>query len=1083
MTAPQRSVLHYNILDQLGAGGMGVVYRALDTRLERMVALKFLPGAASVEPEARQRLILEARAAASLDHPNIGSIYSIDGLESEPFIVMALYEGSSLREKLQGGPLGVRESIDLCMQVARGLERAHQQGITHRDIKPENLFVTTDGTVKILDFGLARMAALDGLTRAGEVIGTPAYLSPEQARGQAVDARTDLWALGVVLYEAATCVSPFLAEGGLAATLLRILRDEPEPASRVRPDLPEALDAIIERALAKDRNDRYASAGEMWAALDMVVADREPGRDFGTATTGPVTAPRATTPATHSREASPSAPPSTTHAPSSVRPSALPTPMGPLVGREDELALAGLHLADPHCRMLTLVGPGGTGKTRLAVEVAHEQRRLGHNPDGVCFVPLDAVADAALIPLRIADALELGMQGQDDPLTQVLHYIGDRRLLLVLDNYEHLMEGAEIPSSLAHACPNLKIIVTSRERLNLHEEWVLPLGGLQTPPQGPVDPRVAETYEAVQLFLQRAKRANMRFAVESEDLPHICTVCHLVGGSPLGLEMAAAWTKMVSCEEIAREIRTNLDFLESSGRNVSERHRSLRATFEYSWVLLSRPEQEVLTRLSVFRGGFGKEAARDVAGANLQLLASLVDKSLLDALPAGRYDFHPLIHQYAEEKLIENPGEIASVEERHGRYYHQFLHGQLDELRGSQQAQVHEAIGVEFENVRKAWQWAVDGRRLDQLSKSLKPLDVFLDNKGRHREAAEIMNRASSALDDGDPANHEILGELLASEAFANWRFGRGAEARARAERSVALLRPSRHRSLAGALNTLGAVAWGEGDFQQAKNAWEEVLEVVEKDGDRWNLASILGNLATAEEQLGESAKAKQRFMEALAIYRELDSPAGIATVLHNLSVFALDEGDLEQAQKLTEEAVRLARDNDLVVHLPILLQGMGTVLMARERYAEVEPHYLEALALTRQSGEKHAESWLLAGLGSLKTLQGEYQEAREYFATVLHLAWSTGYQSIALRCLVGIAYLQLRTGDDALSAMTYLHHVRHHPAAGQSVLKLANGYLEAHQLDLSPTEAEEAQRAGVSLSLEQAVERALQYLGDQNAR
>lgn len=1079
MTSPPSSVLHYAILDTLGAGGMGVVYRALDTRLERMVALKFLPGAASANPDARQRLLSEARAAARLDHPNIGAIYAVEGLEAELFIVMALYDGRNLRAELADGPMGVREAIDRCMQAARGLERAHEQGITHRDIKPENLFITTEGVVKVLDFGLARSAGVDGLTRAGELIGTPAYLSPEQARGQPVDARTDLWALGVVLYEAVTGMSPFLVKAGLAATLLRILRDEPEPASDVRPEVPQALDAIIERALAKDRNARYDTAQDLVTALGSVL--EEFGR-VGTAATTPIfpgpRGDRALAPRDSEEGPAPRTPGPATGGSSNTRPTTLPSASARLVGRQAELALADLHLADSHCRILTIVGPGGTGKTRLALEIVQDPQRLERYPDGIHFVALDALEDHALIPMRIADALHLPLQGRDDALTQVAHHIGDGRVMLALDNYEHLMGGAEIPSALLGSCPNLGFLVTSRERLNLEEEWVLPLSGLQMPPRhGATSPEEAERYEAASLFVQRARRANVRFSLESEDVSHLCEVCHLVGGSPLALEMAAAWTKMVSCEEIAREIRSNFDFLENTSRNVSARHRSLRATFEYSWALLNDQERDALKRLSAFRGGFTKEAAREVAAASVRSLALLVDKSLLEPLSTGRYDLHPIVRQYAGEKLAEHPDALRLAQDAHGSYYNALLQGQLDSLRGEQQAQAQALIHEEFENVRSAWQWAAQGKRLDTLAESLKPLDVFLDNRGRHREAVTIFRHAAAAVDDGDPAHRETLGDLLASEAWASWRLGRDADAISRAERSVQLLRPTRHKSLAGALNTLGAVAWGRGDYPQAKNAWAEALHVVVEGGDRRKVAVVLGNLASAEQQLGDHEAAKEHFRESHAIYRELGNPAGMATALYNLSDFARKEGDLDTSQALAEEAVGLAKESGLEVHLPLFLHGLGMVLMERERYEEAEPYYLEAAELAHRSGDKHSESWLLAGLGSLKTLQGAFPAARAHFAEALQLAWGTGYHSIALRCLVGISELQARTGDLAL-AMTYLHHVLRQPSSGESVRALAEGYLEARAGELSETEAAEAQRAGSGMPLEEAVAGALRYLG-----
>ena len=254
---------HYKMLDRLGEGGMGVVYRTLDTRLEREVALKFLPADLTSDPEAKERFVHEARAASSLDHQSICTIYEIAETEDgRMFIAMACYDGETLREKIRRGPLKVTEAVDVALQVSQGLAKAHEKGIVHRDIKPANLMITADGTVKILDFGLAKLAGRSGVTRTGTTPGTIAYMSPEQVRGEAVDHRTDVWSLGVTLYEMLTGVSPFVRDYE-AAVMYSILNESPQPLSSFRPGLPDDLERIADRALAKDAGERYQTAAEL----------------------------------------------------------------------------------------------------------------------------------------------------------------------------------------------------------------------------------------------------------------------------------------------------------------------------------------------------------------------------------------------------------------------------------------------------------------------------------------------------------------------------------------------------------------------------------------------------------------------------------------------------------------------------------------------------------------------------------------------------------------------------------------------------------------------------------------------------
>ena len=252
-----KKISHYKILEKLGEGGMGVVYKAEDTRLKRTVAIKFLPPVLTRDSEAKQRFIQEAQAASALDHNNICNIHEIDeAKDGQTYIVMACYEGETLKDKIRKGPLKVEEAIDITFQVAEGLKKAHDKGIVHRDIKPANIFITEDGIAKILDFGLAKLTGPTQLTRTGTTLGTVPYMSPEQARGEKVDHRTDIWSLGVVLYEMLTGHLPFQGEYEQAVVYM-ILNEEPEPLSKLRPDVPSKLERIVVTALAKSENERY----------------------------------------------------------------------------------------------------------------------------------------------------------------------------------------------------------------------------------------------------------------------------------------------------------------------------------------------------------------------------------------------------------------------------------------------------------------------------------------------------------------------------------------------------------------------------------------------------------------------------------------------------------------------------------------------------------------------------------------------------------------------------------------------------------------------------------------------------------
>ena len=382
----------------------------------------------------------------------------------------------------------------------------------------------------------------------------------------------------------------------------------------------------------------------------------------------------------------------------------LPPAKSSFVGRDQELIEIAQQLSKPECRLLTLHGMGGIGKSRTSLEVAYHQVRQTRgilSPssssgqarverstlfiDGIFFIALDALTSADMIPSAIAEALDVDMQGLDDVLTQVKTFIGKKKLLLILDNFEHLMEGATLASDLLAACPELKIMVTSREVLKLEEEWVKDLEGLQYPPSTTMTLEEAQHFEAVKLFSQRAKKAVLEFSANEDNIATIIEICQLVEGAPLALELAATWVRVMTLSEIAKEIKSNLSFLENQNRNKNERHQSIRAVFEHSWKLLTPKEQDVFRKLAVFVGSFNRQAAAEVAGATLPVLVSLVNKSLLRVMQNGRYSRHFLIYEFSQEKLKDNSNEFTEARQHHASYYCNFLSSNSEAILGANQ--------------------------------------------------------------------------------------------------------------------------------------------------------------------------------------------------------------------------------------------------------------------------------------------------------------------------------------------------------------------------------------------------------------
>ena len=507
----------YEIVASVGAGGMGEVYRATDTRLNRSVAIKLLPAKFSVDGDRLQRFEQEARSASALNHPNIVTIYELGCDGPTHYIAMELVEGKTLRELITSGSLPMRKAIEIAAQVADGLTKAHEAGITHRDIKPENLMVSHDGFVKILDFGLAKLASPSGdhlnmavtfgaMTQAGEVMGTAEYMSPEQAEGRPVDFRSDQFSFGLVLYEMVTGKRAF-HRSTMVETMVAILREQPDPIVGQNPDAPAPLCWAIERCLAKEPEKRYATTRDLAREL-AAIRDRFAEKPMKQV---------------------------------EARPANLPAQRTGFVGREREVTLAKELLLRPDVRLVTITGPGGIGKTRLGVQVANA---LTENfPGNIHFVPLAPLSDPALIPSVMVQAMGIRAAGGQSPLQILNENLQDPQrapILLLLDNFEHVMEAAPMVAALLAMGPNLKILVTSRAALHVYGEHEFPVPPLALPDtRSKPSVQVLSECPAVVLFVQRAIAAKPDFELNGQNAPPWpkfapgWMACHSPSNSPL----------------------------------------------------------------------------------------------------------------------------------------------------------------------------------------------------------------------------------------------------------------------------------------------------------------------------------------------------------------------------------------------------------------------------------------------------------------------------------------------------------------------------------------------------------------------
>ena len=599
---------------------------------------------------------LEARSASALNHPNIVTIYELGCVENTHFIAMELVRGETVRELLASGPIPFRKAIAIAAQVADALARAHEIGVVHRDLKPDNLMVSVDGTAKVLDFGLAKLLAVDHpldsdgstsagpITTDGAVMGTLSYMSPEQANGAKLDFRSDQFSFGSVLYEMVAGVPAFQKKTP-AETVAAILRDEPERIGSRMLQAPAPFIWIVERCLAKDPKQRYASTRDL--ARDLAaVRDR-----------------LADAPVRHSEP----------------RPSNLPVQRTAFIGREHEAAALRQLLARDEVRLVTLTGPGGIGKTRLALQVAGEIRQ--EFPSGVCFVSLSVVGEPGLIVSTIAQAVGVRETGNQSAQESMKDFLGglDQPMLLLLDNFEHLVSAAPVISDLLSVGPKLKIVVTSQSPLHVYGEHEFPVPPLALPDPKSLPPLdVLSRLPAIALFVERARAVKHDFALTRENAPAVAAVCARLDGLPLAIELAAARIKLLSPSAMLARLESCLNLLTGGARDLPTRQQTLRGTVDWSYGLLNTAEQTLFRRLSVFIGGGTLEAVEAVCDTTGDLgldvldgMASMVDKSLAQQVEeAGETRFVMLstIREYALECLAASD-DVAATRRSHAAYY------------------------------------------------------------------------------------------------------------------------------------------------------------------------------------------------------------------------------------------------------------------------------------------------------------------------------------------------------------------------------------------------------------------------------
>ena len=736
----------------------------------------------------------------------------------------------------------------------------------------------------------------------------------------------------------------------------------------------------------------------------------------------------------------------------------------PLIGREAEMDELARLLEQPSCHLVTLTGPGGIGKTRLALQAASAQE--GEFTNGIYCVPLIGLDSGEFLESAIAEALGISLPSGEDPHRGLIDYLAGQEMLLVLDNFEHLLhplipnfpvvpnvvnkrkgrrtgsrthdteerienKALDVVMEILQKAPRVVLLVTSRERLKLQAEWVFDLHGLDYPNQGNIVD--LERFSAVQLFKMHALKVRRQFTLSESEAHAVVRICHLVGGLPLAVELAASAVHQRSCADLATEIEKDLQSLVSSVHDIPERHRSVWAAFEQSWRLLSQEEQQSLSRLAVFHGGFDEEAAAQVTGAPCGMLSTLEDKSLLSFDQGGRFGMHELIQHFAYAKLVK-AGDLESTREKHLKYFLGLAEEAEPALYAAQQRQWLERLEKDHDNLRAALKWSLESRNAALSARLGGALSRFWGLHGYLAEGRQWLEQVIAIFDLGNDIP-VIKAKVYRGAGMLAWRQSDYSKAVDYTEKSLLLMRQVEDQPMiCSILQSLATIESARGNYTRSKAILEEVLALDRESGNRENLAYDLGSLADVAFQQGNYIPAKSFYEESLAMHRERGDKNSIAICLHNLGEVYHQIGNDTKSLVLTTEAVYLFRE----------------------------------------LGVKQGLAVSLANLGELTFQGGDHEHGLRLYREALILQQELGAKGDILSILLILASYALQTGKPARSVILYAvsHSIQLTIDAAMSVAQM-NEYeanLDRARSQLDPAAYAEAWSIGCAMTMEEAI-------------
>ena len=741
----------------------------------------------------------------------------------------------------------------------------------------------------------------------------------------------------------------------------------------------------------------------------------------------------------------------------------LPRTHSPFIGREKEIAQIISRLHRPSCRLLTLLGSGGVGKTRLATAVATQL--AGSFLDGIYFIPLASLETAEILPILISEILNLPLSGSQSAARQLQLHLQDKELLFIADNAEHLLGQLNLLLDILHTAPHVKLLVTSRERFNVQVEWILPIRGLPYPHNGESH---STRYPAALLFTERATKVGVDLPLGGETETAVRHICQLTEGNPLGLELAAAATISHTPSQIASQITHNLDFLATTMRDVPQRHRSLRAVFESSWQRLSASEQQLFRRLALFRSSFTAEAAQAIVDVPPNLLTSFAHKSLLQDMDNGRYDLHELLRQFTIEKAL--PAERNQFQQKHTDYFSHFLADCNDPLRGERQKEVLDEIAADVENIRAFWQQATAQQDLEALGRSLIPLYRFYDATSWFQEGYQAFRTAVTAL---QPIAHTLTdshavtyAHLLSRQGWFLSRLDRRTEAADYLQQSL-----DRYRQIgdvngeAIALNDLGIITYRLGDYARSHQLGLDSLKLARAHNDQWRVAVIHTNLGNICRAMGNYAQAKTYLIEGIAIMRQQGDQHSLGNLINNLGEVTRASGQYDEAKAYYEESLGLRRQVGDRLGIAESLNNLASIAHTAGRPQQARQLYQESLTIFQQLKADNIAIHPLCGLGRLARDAGDYQQAFTWYQKALQWLKPENNTPSILDILFEVVTVLAKMEEKIDLAQSLLYLVHKHPKTNEETRQESQQYLPLGSGQPAPLTLEQAAAAVMTLT------------------